>query len=142
MRVDGGRMRVDEPKSGRMRVGVFHSTAAELARHIFFHSRFVMFPWASKTRITSLGRSELTVRVVTLPALRKRASVPNGSAASALCSTVSDFLVPNQRMLTRTAAIAPRNRCAGDVAARLVASLVTVLMDGFPYVLGVKMRVG
>ena len=26
-----------------------------------------MFPWESRTRITSLGRSEVTVRVVTLP---------------------------------------------------------------------------
>jgi hypothetical protein len=40
----------------------------------------------------------------------------NGSAASAFCSTVSDFLVPNQEIETRTAAMPARKRSAGEGA--------------------------
>ena len=43
-------------------------------------------------------------------------------------------------METRTAAIAPRNRCAGDVAVWLLLGLIVVVMDGLPYYWG-EMRV-
>ena len=58
--------------SGAVAQGCGAETCSDCLGHckvglIFAYSKFVMFPCESSTRITSLGLSEMTVRVVTLP---------------------------------------------------------------------------